>query len=125
MDLILLNHGPVPPKTGRVEGRMRVKSVDVLPLTWCGSLKRGRRLQCRHVAEVQNYKVGCQLFAHNFEGSGNPVVKVSDHGSHVMSSSPVPLKTRSVGARCTLNLSDLKRSPIGVVVRRRGASFVT
>ncbi|GFW46398.1 hypothetical protein TNCV_4810861 [Trichonephila clavipes] len=34
-----------------------------------------------------------------------PVVKVSDHGRHVMSSSPVPLKTRRVGPRCTLNLS--------------------
>ncbi|GFU96386.1 alpha-carbonic anhydrase domain-containing protein [Trichonephila clavipes] len=33
------------------------------------------------------------------------MVKVSDHGRHVMSSSPVPLKTRRVGQRCTLNLS--------------------
>ncbi|GFT07248.1 hypothetical protein TNCV_1416851 [Trichonephila clavipes] len=36
-------------------------------------------------------------------------------GRHVMSSSPVPLKTHRVGQRCTLNLSRLKRSPIGVV----------
>ncbi|GFS84492.1 uncharacterized protein TNCV_4606721 [Trichonephila clavipes] len=28
-------------------------------------------------------------------GCGSPLVKVSDHGRHVMSSSPVPLKTRS------------------------------
>ncbi|GFW37474.1 hypothetical protein TNCV_860811 [Trichonephila clavipes] len=27
-------------------------------------------------------------------GCGSPVVKVSDHGKYVMSSSPVPLKTR-------------------------------
>ncbi|GFX74767.1 hypothetical protein TNCV_3121961 [Trichonephila clavipes] len=30
---------------------------------------------------------------------GRPVVKVSDHGRHVMSSSPVSLKTRRVGSR--------------------------
>ncbi|GFU25217.1 hypothetical protein TNCV_3451981 [Trichonephila clavipes] len=39
------------------------------------------------------------------KGCGSPVVKVSNHGRHVMSSIPVPLKTRRVGQRCTLNLS--------------------
>ncbi|GFU20667.1 hypothetical protein TNCV_3176111 [Trichonephila clavipes] len=39
------------------------------------------------------------------DGCGSPVIKVSDHGRHVMSSSPVPLKTHPVGQRCTLNLS--------------------
>ncbi|GFY07308.1 hypothetical protein TNCV_5084951 [Trichonephila clavipes] len=38
------------------------------------------------------------------------VVKVSDHGRLVMSSSPVPLKTRCVGQRCTLNLSRAQTS---------------
>ncbi|GFX18587.1 transposable element Tcb1 transposase [Trichonephila clavipes] len=33
----------------------------------------------------------------------------------VTNSSPVPLKTRRVGQRCTLNLSRLKRPPVGVV----------
>ncbi|GFV47815.1 uncharacterized protein TNCV_1329411 [Trichonephila clavipes] len=58
------------------------------------------------------------------EGCGSPVVKVSDHGRHVMSSSPVPLKTRRVGQRCTLNLSRAEASSrwCGVVVRRGGAS---
>ncbi|GFU88509.1 uncharacterized protein TNCV_567821 [Trichonephila clavipes] len=44
--------------------------------------------------------------------------------SLVMSSSPVPLKTRRVGQRCTLNLSRAETSPCwcGVVVRRRGTS---
>ncbi|GFU18279.1 integrase catalytic domain-containing protein [Trichonephila clavipes] len=57
-------------------------------------------------------------------GCGSPVVKVSDHGRHVMSSSPVPLKTRRVGQRCTLNLSRVETSSrwCGVVVRRGGAS---
>ncbi|GFU21247.1 hypothetical protein TNCV_9101 [Trichonephila clavipes] len=36
----------------------------------------------------------------------------------VTSLSPVPLKTHRVGERCTLNLSRLKRPPVGVVVRR-------
>ncbi|GFU46352.1 hypothetical protein TNCV_2994961 [Trichonephila clavipes] len=49
------------------------------------------------------------------EGCGSPVVKVSNHGRHVMSSIQVPLKTRRVGQRCTLNLSRLKRPPVGVV----------
>ncbi|GFW64966.1 uncharacterized protein TNCV_392321 [Trichonephila clavipes] len=42
----------------------------------------------------------------------------------VMSSSPVPLKTRRVGQRCTLNLSKAETSSrwCSVVVRRGGAS---
>ncbi|GFW61648.1 uncharacterized protein TNCV_3705831 [Trichonephila clavipes] len=42
----------------------------------------------------------------------------------VTSSSPVPLKTRRVGQRCTLNLSRAETSSRwgGVVVRRGGAS---
>ncbi|GFU88775.1 uncharacterized protein TNCV_4444521 [Trichonephila clavipes] len=58
------------------------------------------------------------------EGCSSPVVKVSDYGRHVMSSSPVPLKTRLVGQRCTLNLSRAKTSSrwCGLVVMRGGAS---
>ncbi|GFW52765.1 uncharacterized protein TNCV_2393441 [Trichonephila clavipes] len=43
-------------------------------------------------------------------GCGSPVVKVSDHGRHVMSSSPVPLKICRVGQRCILNLSKAETS---------------
>ncbi|GFW66999.1 uncharacterized protein TNCV_4688841 [Trichonephila clavipes] len=55
---------------------------------------------------------------------GSPVVKVSNHGRHVMSSSTVPLKTCRVGQRCTLNLSRAETSShwCSVVVRRGGAS---
>ncbi|GFV68445.1 uncharacterized protein TNCV_3129011 [Trichonephila clavipes] len=51
---------------------------------------------------------------------GSPVVKVLDHGQHVMSSSPVPQNTRRVGEQCTLNLSRAPTSSRwwGVVVRR-------
>ncbi|GFV51357.1 hypothetical protein TNCV_4687201 [Trichonephila clavipes] len=38
-------------------------------------------------------------------GHGSLVVKASDRGWRIKSSSPVPLKTRRVGERCTLNLS--------------------
>ncbi|GFX12717.1 uncharacterized protein TNCV_3436911 [Trichonephila clavipes] len=43
---------------------------------------------------------------------------------HVTSSSPVPLKTRRVGQRCTLNLSRAETSSrwCGVVAKKRGAS---
>ncbi|GFT12654.1 hypothetical protein TNCV_5094301 [Trichonephila clavipes] len=56
--------------------------------------------------------------------SNDPVVKVSNHGRHVMSSSPVPLKTRRVGQRCALNLSRAETSShgCGVVARREGDS---
>ncbi|GFW80359.1 uncharacterized protein TNCV_2944911 [Trichonephila clavipes] len=68
--------------------------------------------------------VTCQKSCHISRGCGIPVVKVSDHGRHVMSSSPVPLKTRRVGQRCTLNLSRAETFSrwCGVVVRRGGAS---
>ncbi|GFT73527.1 uncharacterized protein TNCV_4021351 [Trichonephila clavipes] len=60
-----------------------------------------------------------------FEGCRSPVVKVSDHGRHVMSSSPVPLKIRRVGQRCMLNLSRAETSTrwCGVVVRRGGCQL--
>ncbi|GFV33841.1 hypothetical protein TNCV_1820281 [Trichonephila clavipes] len=51
---------------------------------------------------------------------GSSVIKVSDHDRHVMSLSLVPLKTRRVGQRCTLNLSRAQTFSRwwGVVVRR-------
>ncbi|GFT79438.1 uncharacterized protein TNCV_604421 [Trichonephila clavipes] len=57
-------------------------------------------------------------------GCGGPVVKVSNHGRHAMSSSSVPQKTRRVGQRCLLNLSIAETSFhwCDVVVRRWGAS---
>ncbi|GFT06469.1 uncharacterized protein TNCV_3356021 [Trichonephila clavipes] len=59
------------------------------------------------------------------KGRGSLVVKVSHRGRHVMSSSPVPLKTRRVGQRCMLNLSRAQMSChwCGVVVRREGCQL--
>ncbi|PRD29450.1 UNVERIFIED_CONTAM: hypothetical protein NCL1_29385 [Trichonephila clavipes] len=59
------------------------------------------------------------------ECCGSPVVKVSNHDRHVMSSSPVPLKTRRVGQRYMLNLSRAETSSswCGVVVRRGGCQL--
>ncbi|GFT48886.1 uncharacterized protein TNCV_2771041 [Trichonephila clavipes] len=70
------------------------------------------------------YQYGNQSTAGPAEGCGSPVVKVSDHGRHVMSSSPVPLKTRRVGQRCTSSLSRAETSSrwCSVVVRRGGTS---
>ncbi|GFU16689.1 hypothetical protein TNCV_4186861 [Trichonephila clavipes] len=55
---------------------------------------------------------------------GSQAVKVSDNGWSAMSSWPVPLKTRRVGARCTLNLSRAQTSSrwCCVVAIRVGAS---
>ncbi|GFX48988.1 uncharacterized protein TNCV_2797791 [Trichonephila clavipes] len=57
---------------------------------------------------------------HSYGGYGSPVVKELDHGRHVMSWSPVPLKTRHVGERCTLNQSRAQTSSrwSSVIVRR-------
>ncbi|GFU25947.1 uncharacterized protein TNCV_5104461 [Trichonephila clavipes] len=57
-----------------------------------------------------------------FRGCGSPVVNISDHGRHVMSSSPVPLNNHRVGDRCTLNLSRAETSSCwcSVVVNRGG-----
>ncbi|GFU91451.1 uncharacterized protein TNCV_2542191 [Trichonephila clavipes] len=53
-------------------------------------------------------------------GRGSQMVKVSDRGWLVSSLSPVPLKTRRVGERYTLNLSRAQTSShwCGVVVKR-------
>ncbi|GFX23910.1 uncharacterized protein TNCV_2730151 [Trichonephila clavipes] len=55
-------------------------------------------------------------------GRGSTVVKVSDHGSHVVSSNRVRLNTRLVRERYPLNLSRAQKSScwFGVVVRRGG-----
>ncbi|GFX97653.1 hypothetical protein TNCV_3065411 [Trichonephila clavipes] len=52
----------------------------------------------------------CKNAVKGINGCGSLVVKVSDRGWHVMSSSPVPLMTGRVGERCTLNLSRTETS---------------
>ncbi|GFX29455.1 hypothetical protein TNCV_4498501 [Trichonephila clavipes] len=55
-------------------------------------------------------------------GRSSLVVKVSDRGWLDTSLSPVPVKTCSVGERCTLNMSRAQMSSCwcGVIVRRGG-----
>ncbi|GFW46800.1 hypothetical protein TNCV_2981561 [Trichonephila clavipes] len=48
---------------------------------------------------AQDSEVRCRQFSGSFVGCGSPVVKVSDHGRHVMSSNPVPLKTHHPSSR--------------------------
>ncbi|GFT11841.1 uncharacterized protein TNCV_1923621 [Trichonephila clavipes] len=80
------------------------------------NLQRSSHLQQK---SNTNYTVPFTVIS---RGCGSPVVKVSDYGRHVMSSSPVPPKTRCVGQRCTLNLSRAETSFrwCDVVVRRGG-----
>ncbi|GFS74089.1 uncharacterized protein TNCV_3280501 [Trichonephila clavipes] len=62
-----------------------------------------------------------------YRGCSSPVVKVSDHGRHVMcvSLSPLPLKTCRVGQQCTLDMSRTETSLrwCGVIVRRVGCQL--
>ncbi|GFS84457.1 uncharacterized protein TNCV_4606411 [Trichonephila clavipes] len=69
-----------------------------------------RFVACSRLIEQQTLKSWFGSIRRRKKGCGSPVVKVSDHGRHVMSSSPVPLKTRRVGQRCTLNLSRAETS---------------
>ncbi|GFX63321.1 hypothetical protein TNCV_3619241 [Trichonephila clavipes] len=58
------------------------------------------------------------VFSFLLWGCGSPVVKVSDQGSHVMSSSPVPLKTRHAVRRVVLLVRWIVRSvPLEIVGR--------
>ncbi|GFU49527.1 hypothetical protein TNCV_1590721 [Trichonephila clavipes] len=97
----------VPLKTLRVERLMYFKSVEAENPPIGVMLKLGEgvpaELSCSSLD--QGSKLGDSL-----RGRGSQVVKVSDHGWRVMSSSPVPLKTSRVGERCTLNLSRAQAS---------------
>ncbi|GFX49771.1 hypothetical protein TNCV_3073241 [Trichonephila clavipes] len=81
-----------------------------------------------HNYEKQKQKCNTVVHLYNTfpvgQDCGSPVVKVSDHGRHVMSSSPVPLKAHRVGQRYTLNLSRAETSSRwrDVLIRRGGAS---
>ncbi|GFW09408.1 transposon Tf2-9 polyprotein [Trichonephila clavipes] len=89
--------------------KMTILLSDDIPVS-----QRSRRLPFVEQKIVENQiqewlntniiKPSCSDYAAP-KGCGSPVVRVSDHGRYVMSSSPVPLKTRRVGQRCTLNLS--------------------
>ncbi|GFY05255.1 uncharacterized protein TNCV_2207011 [Trichonephila clavipes] len=95
----VMGSNPAPLKTRRVGQRCTLNlSRAETSSRWCGVVVR---------------RGGCQL--------SSPVIKVSDHGSHVMSSSPVPLNTHRLGKRCTLHLPRAQTSSrwCGVVVRRR------
>ncbi|GFW61673.1 uncharacterized protein TNCV_3706081 [Trichonephila clavipes] len=70
-------------------------------------------------------KTGSKLGRVESRSCGSPVVKVSDQGRHVMSLNPVPLKTRRVGQRYTLNLWTAETSSRGCGrVRGEGASSI-
>ncbi|GFX11813.1 uncharacterized protein TNCV_2995981 [Trichonephila clavipes] len=82
-------------------------------------LSLGLRLLIVHIYFISDYRFYKYLRAAVAEWYRYRIVACL-----VTSSSPVPLKTRRVGQRCTLNLSRAETSSrwCGVVVRRRGAS---
>ncbi|GFV46767.1 hypothetical protein TNCV_1882261 [Trichonephila clavipes] len=79
---------------------------------------------CRRTFKPVKDEVGVFEHSAQITGCGSSVVKVSDHGRPVMSSSPVPLNTHRVGQRCTLNLSRSETYSrwCDVVVRKGGTS---
>ncbi|GFV71472.1 hypothetical protein TNCV_4562241 [Trichonephila clavipes] len=81
MDLVILNHGQLTGTTSE----MAFLSPNYQTIPKGGRLSDG-------------------IFSMHWRllrSRGSQVVKVSDHGWRVMSSSPEPLKTRRVGQRCT------------------------
>ncbi|GFX23882.1 hypothetical protein TNCV_1789131 [Trichonephila clavipes] len=91
---------------------------------------RGRESGGPDHSQMSSLKIGVEtsqiVLSPGRRGRSSLVVKVSDRGWLVTSSSPVPLKNHRVGERCTLNLSRAQMSShwCGVVVRRGGASSV-
>ncbi|GFW17628.1 hypothetical protein TNCV_2651851 [Trichonephila clavipes] len=73
-------------------------------------------IQLNHYGRFPSLHYGIDIhhqhLSQNFYGRGSLVVKASDHGWRVMSSSPVLLKIRRVGQRCTLNLSRAETSSL-------------
>ncbi|GFS74901.1 hypothetical protein TNCV_1395801 [Trichonephila clavipes] len=71
-------------------------------------------LSARIVLPVTGSKLyGLEINANGVQPSKSwsaSVARVLERGWHVMSSSPVPLKTRRIGDQCTLNLSRAQAS---------------
>ncbi|GFV25876.1 uncharacterized protein TNCV_3868441 [Trichonephila clavipes] len=135
----------MPQKIRPVEGLINRKSVEaynsyVVIVSELGESSTNSKVCLRHLSKIQNYEIhfscGFLMFVNDsddyiFEtltndshtthsGRVSLVAKVSDRGWLVTSSSLVPLKTRRVGARCTLNLSRAQTSSrwCGMVDRR-------
>ncbi|GFW33101.1 hypothetical protein TNCV_2110311 [Trichonephila clavipes] len=87
-------------------------------------LLKSRLVGKRYTLNVSRAQTSCRWCGLTLWGYGSPVVKVSNYGRRVMSSTLVPLKTRRVGERCMLNLSRAETSSQGVVwqLGERGAS---
>ncbi|GFU89133.1 uncharacterized protein TNCV_2895811 [Trichonephila clavipes] len=86
----------------RVTADIRPQMLEKVIENWTSRLDYIRASRGSPMPEIifKIFAVGC----------GSPVVKISAHGRHVMSSSPVPLKTHRVEQRCTLNLSRAQTS---------------
>ncbi|GFW06168.1 uncharacterized protein TNCV_36441 [Trichonephila clavipes] len=90
------------------------RSSDLLPTEHCRDVlgRRATAAEFQNTGELttklqKDYNL---IFRKMSSGRGSQVVKVLDHGWSVTSPSPLPLKTRRVGQRCTLNLSRAQTS---------------
>ncbi|GFT07038.1 uncharacterized protein TNCV_1415821 [Trichonephila clavipes] len=105
------------PLVRMVEGGERWETSDhpqsVFPLNW-GGIGRNRTVTCMVLKATANDRHHLALCQDEFRGPRSGLCRSG--------SSPVPLKTRRVGQRCTLNLSRAETSSrwCGVVVRRGG-----
>ncbi|GFV00767.1 hypothetical protein TNCV_1385851 [Trichonephila clavipes] len=92
----------------------RNNNVECLLQVLCSStycLRHSNYFDGIWLGAVRSSKNSCSP-TFDLQPSGAAVVKVSDHGRHVTSSSPVPLKThRNACEIC----QELKRPPVGVV----------
>ncbi|GFY02476.1 uncharacterized protein TNCV_3503571 [Trichonephila clavipes] len=148
-DRLIMSFHPVQLKTHHVEELKHVKSGIAQSSPVNMVVRRMRcQLRCRPRLLTEKFKANvsvgklsiesarwlrCSVPTSNAQGCGfdlGSVAAVAAWYRHrivagfVTSSSPVPLKTRRVGQRCTLNLSRAETSSrwCGVVVRRGGAS---
>ncbi|GFU73500.1 hypothetical protein TNCV_931861 [Trichonephila clavipes] len=103
-----------------------LSSLGLIP--WCYWTHRAERLmQVKSVSaasppvgivwKLEDLHLSCSKSSrrHGEQSRYSLVVKASDRGWHITSLSPVPLKTRRVGERCTLHLSKAETSSRGLV----------
>ncbi|GFU31269.1 uncharacterized protein TNCV_8451 [Trichonephila clavipes] len=105
-------------KTCHVEWQKHVKSVGAQTSShWC-------RVEVRRDGMLAQVLSSSHDHGSKLRGPSPKTLKYRTVACFVTGSSPVPLKIRRVGQRCTLNLSRAETSSrwCGVVVRRGGAS---
>ncbi|GFT02667.1 hypothetical protein TNCV_3690721 [Trichonephila clavipes] len=107
LDLIESKSPSLDPKAPRGLVDLRPRSEISLTRHCAGQMKTAIHFHNDFTFTDANF---IPFIFHVHVGHGSLAVKVSDRGWHVTSLRPVPLKTRRVGQRCTLNLSRAQTS---------------